>query len=641
MAVTYGFYNSLNKDRVYNAEQISSIFDGVITDGVFASIGDTLATVPGTGMQVVVKTGKCWFNGTWTINDSLLPLDIEVADVNLSRIDAVVVEVNATVAVRKNSIKIIKGAASANPTNPVMKSGESIYQYPIAYVRVDAGVTSITADKISINVGRGTCPFVTSILQQTNINDLFNQWDTEFKIWFDNLKTQLSGDVAVNLQRQINEMLPDSMTRDILKLGPNATTNDAWQALAIGVGKKMVKVKVIDYDGSSKAGVSISGLSKLDGYNLVTDSNGIAYGSGSGQVTISISINGTVIDSKTISIGDAIVTECTFQLYKATVTILMHDNSKPVDGCTVTINNSFLIKATSNVYEVYLKNPSIGKKYSVTCSNGGYLDLETKTLSISVSGINNQYTLKFDLRRATKYESFTSSQTIKLSKLVSKYKGILIGGGQGGGGGSFFSGNHSSGYGGCGGNGGQIVHTPDIQTNGAAVSVKITIGAGGAGGKKGSIPTGGSPLTGPTGGTTTMGSYSASGGSGSGPTGGGRCRYDDDDNRVTGVKPGNGSWQTININGTTIQVAASGGGGGSGSDWPTPNQAMLQYINGGTGPSGNSGGIGCRWETPGESGSSAHGIGCGGGGGGGGLVDHAVGGDGGQGSSGGVYVIWE
>ena len=49
MAVTYGFYNSLNKDRVYNAEQMSSIFNGIITDGVFASIGGSLMPIAGTG----------------------------------------------------------------------------------------------------------------------------------------------------------------------------------------------------------------------------------------------------------------------------------------------------------------------------------------------------------------------------------------------------------------------------------------------------------------------------------------------------------------------------------------------------------------------------------------------------------------
>lgn len=35
MAFTFGFYNSLNGDRKYNAEQVSSIFDGLISDGVY------------------------------------------------------------------------------------------------------------------------------------------------------------------------------------------------------------------------------------------------------------------------------------------------------------------------------------------------------------------------------------------------------------------------------------------------------------------------------------------------------------------------------------------------------------------------------------------------------------------------------
>ena len=34
MAVTSGFFNSVNHDRLYDAEQLSSIFDGIIIDGV-------------------------------------------------------------------------------------------------------------------------------------------------------------------------------------------------------------------------------------------------------------------------------------------------------------------------------------------------------------------------------------------------------------------------------------------------------------------------------------------------------------------------------------------------------------------------------------------------------------------------------
>ena len=94
MSVTYGFYNSLNGDRKYNAEQISSIFDGLIVDGVFASIGTAFAVEAAGGLTVNVGIGRAWFNHTWTLNDSILPLTAPESEVLLDRIDAVVLEVN-------------------------------------------------------------------------------------------------------------------------------------------------------------------------------------------------------------------------------------------------------------------------------------------------------------------------------------------------------------------------------------------------------------------------------------------------------------------------------------------------------------------------------------------------------------------
>lgn len=206
MAVTYGFYNSLNKDRVYNAEQMSAIFDGVITDGVFASIADHMMPVAGTGLQVIVKPGKCWFNHTWTLNDAELPLTIATADVSLTRIDAIVVEINSAASTRANTIKVVKGTPSANPAKPTLTNTETLHQYALGYIKVTPGMTSVTADKIEVNVGKTGCPFVTSVLQQTDITDLFNQWNAEFNTWFKNVQSQLSGNVAANLQRQIDEV---------------------------------------------------------------------------------------------------------------------------------------------------------------------------------------------------------------------------------------------------------------------------------------------------------------------------------------------------------------------------------------------------------------------------------------------------
>ena len=56
MALTSGFYNSINGDRTYNAEQMSSIFDGIINDGVFASIGKVF--------QVKVSQEKSFYQVT-------------------------------------------------------------------------------------------------------------------------------------------------------------------------------------------------------------------------------------------------------------------------------------------------------------------------------------------------------------------------------------------------------------------------------------------------------------------------------------------------------------------------------------------------------------------------------------------------
>lgn len=290
MAVTYGFYNSLNKDRVYNAEQMSSIFNGIITDGVFASIGGSLMPIAGTGMQVVVKTGKCWFNSTWTLNDALLPLDIPAADVGLTRIDAIVVEINSAVSTRANTIKVIKGTPSANPAKPTLANTETLHQYALGYVTVSAGVTSITADKIEVNVGKTTCPFITSVLQQTDITALFNQWDAEFNTWFANVQAQLSGNVAANLQRQIDAnkstiekhwndtLLPATKTR--FGLDSNAIPDDAFNNLynyiraVIPSGYGIFMATVKDSNGNIVPYVNIS-ISGAESKSLRSDSNGV------------------------------------------------------------------------------------------------------------------------------------------------------------------------------------------------------------------------------------------------------------------------------------------------------------------------------------------------------------------------------
>lgn len=204
MAVRSGFFDSVNGDRKYDALDMSSIFDGIIEDGIFSTIENAFKVAPGEGLQVTVDTGKAWFNHTWTVNDALYPLSIEAPDITLDRYDAVVLEINAGSSVRANSLKIVKGTAASEPQKPRLTSTEEIHQYPLAYIKVNHGASSIQAKDIEITVGRGECPFVRGPLEVMSIDEIYAKWEQEFSDWFDNIQAQLEGDIATNLQRQID-----------------------------------------------------------------------------------------------------------------------------------------------------------------------------------------------------------------------------------------------------------------------------------------------------------------------------------------------------------------------------------------------------------------------------------------------------
>lgn len=206
MAVTYGFYDSVGGDRTYNALQMSSIFDGIINDGIFAAYGGAFAVTPGTGMQLSIAIGRAWFDHTWTHNDSVLLLSLDPAHALQSRIDIVVLEVNKEAAVRANSIKIVKGTNSASPVPPTLTNTPTIKQYPLAHVLIGPNVTSIIQANITNKIGTTSTPFVTGPLNVVDSGIFISQWESEFMTWFDEMEGQLSTDAAGNLQLQINNL---------------------------------------------------------------------------------------------------------------------------------------------------------------------------------------------------------------------------------------------------------------------------------------------------------------------------------------------------------------------------------------------------------------------------------------------------
>lgn len=307
MSVTSGFFNSLNGDRKYNAEQMSAIFNGIINDGVFANIGDVFQVLAnGTDNEITVGVGRAWFNGAWVYNDSILPIEADTSELILNRYDAVVIEIDHRDSGRKGDIKIIKGTPSASPSYPTMTRTADLNQYPLAYIYRGANTTSINQANLTNMIGTSSCPYITGILQVTNIDNVVAQWQaqwavwsaqwpqweamwdqwfseqtqdvdaetsawlsemqSEFDSWFTNLQIILDGDVAGNLADQI------------LELQNRFTTLAEERAVYIPI-QDSTNVDIFDSNGNQIEGRTVMGADTGEG-----GSGGTAGGPVSGDL---------------------------------------------------------------------------------------------------------------------------------------------------------------------------------------------------------------------------------------------------------------------------------------------------------------------------------------------------------------------
>lgn len=198
MAFSFGFYNSFNHDRKYNAIQMSMIFDGIISDGIYATVGEAMV-VKATSEDnvVVVGPGRGWFDHTWNYNDADLPVNAPISDVLLKRIDALVIDINSNENHRENKIMWVQGTPSSNPVRPTMINTLERHQYPLCYVERKPNVEKILQADITNMVGSSECPFVTGILQTINIDQLLLQWKdqwAQFVITYENSATEWMDD---------------------------------------------------------------------------------------------------------------------------------------------------------------------------------------------------------------------------------------------------------------------------------------------------------------------------------------------------------------------------------------------------------------------------------------------------------------
>lgn len=190
--VTYGFFDSIDGDRKYNADDISNYFLKLISNGVFATPANAMQVQESSGMTVKVSAGWGFINCKWINNDSDYFITLDEPDIILNRADRIVLRLNKDSALRNIEIAVKRGTPGENPSVPSLQRDESVWELSLAYVMVWAGRTEITQADIADERGNTeVCGWVTGLINQIDTTNLFAQYDSAFWLWFNTIKDDI------------------------------------------------------------------------------------------------------------------------------------------------------------------------------------------------------------------------------------------------------------------------------------------------------------------------------------------------------------------------------------------------------------------------------------------------------------------
>ena len=204
------FFNSVNGDRKYKAEDFASYFGSFISNGIFPNPGTNLQVVSNDNMTVTLKPGKGWINGYYYENTDDLILSIDVADGVLNRIDRVVARYD--VMDREIRLEVKKGTFASSPVAPDLQRDADAYELAIADIKIGKGVASIVqADITDLRLSTELCGIVHGVVDQVDTEVLFQ----DYLSWINQKKNEFNTDLIgykTLKQEEIDKIQDDFQT---------------------------------------------------------------------------------------------------------------------------------------------------------------------------------------------------------------------------------------------------------------------------------------------------------------------------------------------------------------------------------------------------------------------------------------------
>lgn len=222
------FFNSVSRDRLYNADDFCLYFASLFDTGVLERDDGSLSVNASTGMQIIVSKGYAFIDGHMYVNTEDKIMTLNNADGLYKRIDSIVLRLSKSD--RNMTIVIKKGENSGNPVVPPLIRDGDTYELQICHIKVDNGITQLMQSMIiDTRDDANVCGYVRNnadegeklkkqIEQIKTDNPLFASYQNALvKFWLDKSKKNKAYIAAEDIKTDADKTLNTIIENDLVK----------------------------------------------------------------------------------------------------------------------------------------------------------------------------------------------------------------------------------------------------------------------------------------------------------------------------------------------------------------------------------------------------------------------------------------
>lgn len=235
-------------DRAISSAPLRELIKRLFSDGVLPDVATNMLVqyigttrVSGTidgdvnTYNVVVNAGFGICNGCMKLQENFYGLTMDIANTVNPRIDTVVLRLNDNDAVRSCEFFIVQGEPASTPVAPQLTRNSSIWEIGLANLYKPATVSSVNPVVVTdTRFDTSRCGVISSIsefdttaiynqvqddvehfknMTEEDLTNWFIAQQNAFSTWFNDIRGQLSEDVAGNLQNQIDDLFQQDVYR--------------------------------------------------------------------------------------------------------------------------------------------------------------------------------------------------------------------------------------------------------------------------------------------------------------------------------------------------------------------------------------------------------------------------------------------